>query len=101
MSSDSQSRFDKITACVERDLSQGDHKVSVAEAWASLSSVERGGRRAFGTLHSLVFRGDPWVFELAIGTPIEGGMMLAATRSERRYSVPKKILFKLPTGEGQ
>lgn len=101
ISRDSQSRFDKITAGVEGNLSRGDRKISVAEAWESLSSVERGERRAFGTLHSLVFRGDPWVFELAIGTPAEGGMVRAATRSERRYSVPKKVLFKSPTGEGQ
>jgi hypothetical protein len=54
--------------------------------------VQRGGGHAFGTLHSLVFRQEPWCFELRIAELGPVGLV-AAPVSSRRWSVPREVLF--------
>jgi len=77
-----------LGACVAID----DRQLSVAEAWDLLSEVDRGGSHAFGTLHSLVFRHDPWCFELRIGTLGTNGV-IAAPDSERRHALTRRQVF--------
>jgi len=96
-SRDSTDRAAKIHACIDDCLLTGDHKVSVAEGWALLQKVERGGAHAFGTLHALVFRAEPWVFELRIGEQQPGGLV-AASSSKRRYALARDELFPAAVG---
>lgn len=77
-----------IAGCVEVD----DKVVSVAEAWKLLGSVDRGGKRGFGTLHSLVFRHEPWCFELRIAT-VQDAALVAAPVSERKFALTRAQLF--------
>lgn len=93
-SRDSQARFDSMSAGLRRCCVEDDRKVSVAEAWRELAAVERAG--SFGTLHSLVFRAEPWVFELAIGRDAGGGRVQAAPSHGRRYAIPRDALFRDP-----
>ncbi len=84
----------------ERRLQEGlgnciaidDRQISAAEAWDLLSEVDRGGGHAFGTLHSLVFRHDPWFFELRIGTLGTNGVV-AAPDSDRRHALTRRQVF--------
>ncbi len=62
------------------------------EAWQALRQVQAGGN-AFATLHSLVFRAEPWVFELAIGQFEEDGEVLPAPQSPRRYVLAREQVF--------
>lgn len=89
---DSAGRKDRLCDGIGECFDGGDSKVSVAEAWDLLTSVERGGGRRFGTLHSLVFRHDPWCFELRIGT-LEDGRIVAATSSARRFALTREQVF--------
>jgi hypothetical protein len=57
-----------------------------------LAAVQRGGKRAFGTLHSLVFRPEPWCFELRIAEDKPEGL-IGAPGSTRRYAIPRAVLF--------
>lgn len=77
-----------IAGCIDA----GDRKVDVAEAWAMLQSVERGGSHAFGTLHALVFRHEPWTFELRVGG-VADGKVVAAPSSARRHALTRAQLF--------
>ncbi|GAB4142884.1 MAG: hypothetical protein Fur0037_10270 [Planctomycetota bacterium] len=91
-SRDSTDREKAIRSGIGRCLSVGDHRVSLAEAWDLLRSVDRGGKHAFGTLHALVFRPDPWYFELRLAEWRDGAL-IPATRSERRYRLARADLF--------
>ena len=77
-----------VTGCVNVD----DEQVDIDEAWRVLRSVERGGGRFFGTLHSLVFRHDPWCFELRVAELAYGGVV-AAPSSGRRYQLTRAQVF--------
>lgn len=90
-SKDSTDRQKSISTGLEKVGASGA-KVTPAAAWQMLAEVQRGGSRAFGTLHSLVFRHAPWCFELRIAEPGEGGLV-AAPVSTRRWSVPREVLF--------
>ncbi|MBL8755263.1 MAG: hypothetical protein JNK15_18330 [Planctomycetes bacterium] len=77
-----------IAGCIE----VADKKVSVAEAWDVLATVDRGGKRGFGTLHALVFRHEPWCFELRVGETKDSGLV-AAPVSSRQYVLSRAELF--------
>jgi hypothetical protein len=79
---------DGLGGCIEL----GDRRVSPAEAWELLAKVERGGGHAFGTLHSLVFRHEPWYFELRVATHGPDGIV-AAPSSQRRHALTREQLF--------
>jgi hypothetical protein len=80
-----------ISGCVD----VGDHRVDVDEAWRMLTEVGRGGGSYFGTLHSLVFRHEPWCFEARIAEQ-RGGKVVAAPKSARRYQLTRAQLFGRP-----
>ena len=90
---DSLGREEKLCAGVEGCFDEGDEKVSIEEAWQLLSKVERGGGRRFGTLHALVFRDQPWCFELRIAVADEKGRVVAATQSSRRFALTREQVF--------
>jgi hypothetical protein len=54
--------------------------------------VQRGGKRGFGTLHSLVFRSDPWCFELRLADSKPDGLV-AAPASARRHALERSDVF--------
>lgn len=99
-SKDSLDREKAIRAGVGECLAEGDHQVSVEEGWQMLRSVQRGGKHAFGTLHSLVFRHEPWCFELRLAVHGEKGIV-AAPDSERRYSLPRAAVFPADIAAGK
>ena len=89
--SDSQNRERQLGDCLGKCLTSGDKVTSVDEAWDALHLVDRGGR-SFGTLHSLVFRHEPWCFELRIAEPGDKGLG-AAPVSSRRYALTRQQVF--------
>lgn len=91
-SKDSTDRQQNVQKGIDACLHEGDHQVSVEETWAMLAAVQRGGKRAFGTLHSLVFRPEPWCFELRIAEDKPEGL-IGAPGSTRRYAIPRAVLF--------
>ena len=90
-SKDSLDRATKVRTGVEGCIADGDHKVAPAEAWTVLEGVQRGGR-SFGTLHALVFRHEPWCFELRLGTHGEKGCVPAPV-SSRRFALSREQVF--------
>ncbi len=94
-SEDSTERFrsvsGKIAGCLEAD----DRKLSVEEGWDALRAVQRGSRR-FGTLHSLVFRNEPWVFELRLAEVGADQKLVPAPDATRRLALSRDALFALP-----
>lgn len=91
VSTDSKVRRQALLVAIGKSL-EGGGKASVADVWTYLASVDRGGAN-FGTLHSLVFRNDPWVFELAIAEFDAATGVKPATRSTRRYRLPRAQVF--------
>jgi hypothetical protein len=91
-SGDSVGRQKQLDAGIAGCIDAGDRKVDVAEAWTMLQSVERGGSNAFGTLHALVFRHEPWLFELRVGA-VQDGKVVAAPSSPRRHALTRAQLF--------
>ncbi|MCU0865585.1 MAG: C45 family peptidase [Planctomycetes bacterium] len=82
-------RLDRgIAACLQAD----DRRLSVAEVWDVLGSVKRSGGHAFGTLHSLVFRHQPWCFELRIAERGDAGIV-GAPASSRRIELGREQVF--------
>jgi len=77
-----------VLGCVTVD----DERVDVGEAWRILGSVERGGGRFFGTLHSLVFRHYPWCFEVRVAEFVDDAVV-AAPSSGRRYELTRAQVF--------
>jgi hypothetical protein len=92
-SKDSLDRAAKAGERLQYCLRNGDHKLSPAEGWTLLQSVERGGKHAFGTLHSLVFRAEPWYFELRIAE-LRGRDLVAAPSSARVFALDRAALFQ-------
>lgn len=76
----------------------GDRRVDVAEAWRALAGVEAGGGRFFGTLHALVFRHEPWVFEVRVGALDADGAVLAAPSGGRRHRLSREEVFGAADG---
>ena len=70
----------------------GDRQLDPDEAWRLLRNVEAGGGAYFGTLHSLVFRHEPWCFEAAVCELVDG-KVVAAPSSSRRYRLTREQLF--------
>jgi hypothetical protein len=91
-SRDSLDREKRLRAGIDGCLDTGDHRVSVDEVWDVLGSVQRGGSHAFGTLHSLVFRHEPWYFELRVGQ-LDGKKVIAAPASGRRHVLTRAQVF--------
>lgn len=91
-SGDSVGRQKQLDAGIAGCIDAGDRKVDVAEAWTMLQSVERGGSNAFGTLHALVFRHEPWLFELRVGA-LQDGKVVAAPSSPRQHALTRAQLF--------
>lgn len=79
----------ELRACV----SLGDQRVGVDEAWRALAGVEAGGGRYFGTLHALVFRHEPWVFEVGVAALDAQGALLAAPGGGRRHRLSREQVF--------
>lgn len=77
-----------IAGCIK----VADRAVDPGEAWEILRSVEASGSHYFGTLHSLVFRHDPWHFELRVATHSEDGL-IGAPSSPRRYRLTREQVF--------
>jgi hypothetical protein len=95
-SKDSAGREEILQKDIATCLASGDHKVSPQEGWDMLQSVDRGGKIRFGTLHSLVFRAEPWFFELRVAE-VKDGQLVPATRSSRRFPLARDELFaKVP-----
>jgi len=91
-SKDSKDRERQMQSGVSGCFDLGDKQVSVEEAWQILGSVQRGGGHAFGTLHALVFRHEPWCFELRIASYGENGVV-AAPASARQHVLTRQQLF--------
>lgn len=91
-SKDSREREQRLDQGVAGCLQVGDKLVSVEEAWQALVSVQRGGGHAFGTLHALVFRHEPWCFELRIAEMADA-RVVAAPSSTRRHVLTRAQLF--------
>lgn len=78
-----------IAGCFET----GDRVVDVDEAWRMLESVEVKGRSGFGTLHSLVYRHDPWCFELRVAQLGADQKVVGAPSSSRRHRLTPQQVF--------
>jgi hypothetical protein len=89
---DSVNRWKQIRSMLKGDLSTADQKVSVGEAWEALAAVERSGQ-SFATLHSMVFRHDPWVFEIAIGKLDESSRVDGAPSAGTRHRLTRDAVF--------
>lgn len=88
---DSLDRTAKLQQGLEGLAGERGHKLTPADAWSMLESVQRGGKR-HGTLHALVFRAEPWCFELRIADVGDQGVV-AAPVGKRRWSLTKEQLF--------
>lgn len=91
-SNDSLGREKRVREGIERCLGSDDRKLSIAEIWDLLGSVERGGGHGFGTLHSIVFRNEPWYFELRVAT-LDGRRVVAAPQSSQRHVLTREQVF--------
>lgn len=92
-SGDSLARQAVLQQALQTCVELGDRRVDVGEAWRALAAVEAGGGRFFGTLHALVFRHDPWVFEVAVAALDEDGAVLAAPSGGRRHRLSRAQVF--------
>ena len=99
-SKDSLDREQRVRTCIEGCLGIGDKRVSIGEAWTILESVQRGGGHAFGTLHSVVFRHEPWCFELRVAVHEDKGLV-AAPKSPPTFVLTQKQLFAVGESFGQ
>lgn len=91
-SRDSTGRQQEVQDGIAGCMKVGDRSVDPDEAWQILASVERGGGHTFGTLHSLVFRHDPWFFEVRIAGHGESGLV-AAPSASRRHRLTREQVF--------
>jgi hypothetical protein len=92
VSRDSKDREKQLDTGIGACIAMDDRQVSIDEAWRLLGTVERGGGHAFGTLHALVFRHEPWCFELRVATLGPDGLV-AAPASARRHVLTRQQLF--------
>jgi hypothetical protein len=90
---DSGGRYRELVGCLDEYLRAEDHQVSVDEAWRALAQVQKSGRR-FASLHSMVFRQSPFVFELAVGRLDSKGRVRGAPGSPRRYRLRREGVFR-------
>lgn len=97
-SRDSTGREEDVHNGIAGCLKVGDRSVDPDEAWQILATVERSGSHDFGTLHSLVFRHEPWHFELRVADHGADGLV-GAPSSSRRYQLTREQVFGL-TGNG-
>ena len=91
-SRDSTGREAEMTKGIAGCIAVDDRSIDPDEAWRILQSVEASGGRFFGTLHSLVYRHDPWHFELRVADEGENGIV-GAPSSSRRYRLTERQLF--------
>jgi len=91
-SRDSKDREQTVEKGIAGCMAVGDKVVDTNEAWDLLDSVAVGGKRRFGTLHSLVFRHEPWFFELRVADQRDG-KVVAAPESGRRYRLTREQVF--------
>ncbi len=89
---DSGGRYRELASCLDQYLHEQDHQVSSEEAWQALARVQKSGIR-FASLHSMVFRQDPWVFELAVGKLDGNRRVQGAPGSPRRYQLQREGVF--------
>ena len=100
-SPDSLERETKLQSGIAGCIAVADRAVDTEEAWQILQSVQKGGGRRFGTLHSLVFRHEPWHFEMRVGELGPKGLV-AAPSSSRRYRLTREQVFgRAAMREGQ
>ncbi len=91
-SKDSLDREKRVRGGLDACIATGDKQVAIEEGWEMLRSVQRGGGHAFGTLHSLVFRHEPWCFELRLAEHGEKGLV-GAPSSARRFALTREQVF--------
>ncbi len=99
-SKDSLDREQRVQTGLRGCIDIGDHVVSPAEAWQLLASVQRGGGHAFGTLHALVFRHEPWCFQLRIAELGPKGVV-AAPAVSKLHELTRQQLFALGESFGK
>ena len=96
---DSTGRMRDIRQSLEHCLANEDKKVSADEVWQALDQVAKSDR-INTTVHSLVFRAQPWLFELRIGEVRPDNKIVPSTRSDRRYQLTREQIFPDdPSGE--
>ena len=91
-SGDSLQREKRLEKGIGQCLAADDKKLSRDEVWQLLGEVQRGGGHAFGTLHALVFRHEPWCFELRIAELGADGIV-AAPASGRQVVLSREQVF--------
>ena len=91
-SRDSLSRAQTLTAGLAAHAREGDHRLSPAEAWELLGAVQRD--EGSPTVHALVFRHEPWCFELRVAQVV-GGKVIAAPASARRHTLTRNQVFAI------
>jgi Acyl-coenzyme A:6-aminopenicillanic acid acyl-transferase len=91
-SGDSEQREQRLGKGLTRCLQTDDRRLSIGEVWDVLGSVQRGGGHAFGTLHALVFRHEPWCFELRVAEQGAKGIV-GAPASARRITLGRDQVF--------
>mgnify|MGYP003343968037 CR=1 FL=1 len=85
-SKDSLSREKELHDGIAGCLAVEDKVVSIEKAWRLLTGVERGRKSSLGTLHSLVFRHEPWCFELRVAAVVDE-LLVPAPSSARRITL--------------
>lgn len=90
---DSGGRYRTLVDCLDECLRADDRRVSVSEAWGALARVQKSGR-SFASLHSMVFRQDPFVFEVALGKLDTNRSVQGAPGSPRRYRLRREAVFR-------
>ena len=91
-SRDSLSRTQTLTAGLAERARDGDRRLSPAEAWELLVAVQRDAGSP--TVHALVFRHEPWCFELRVAQVV-GGKVVAAPASARRHTLTRNQVFAI------
>lgn len=99
-SKDSLERETKVRGGVDTCLHDGDHQGRFGCRGVAGTRVCSAAMPASGTLHSLVFRNDPWCFELRIGEKGEQGCVPAPI-SARRYVLRREQLFPKDVRKGK
>ena len=90
-SKDSLDRQRQLQRGISGCFDVGDRQIDIGEAWQMLTKVQRGGAH-FGTLHSLVFRLQPWHFEIRLADHQPDGLV-AAPESGKNFVLTRKQVF--------
>lgn len=99
-SGDSMGREKTVHEGIAGCIKIGDHSIDPAEAWQILASVEASGGHRFGTLHSLVFRHEPWFFEVRVADNAADGLT-GAPSSSRRHRLTREQVFGVAVASGK